>query len=303
MRRLAGLLLLVAAPAAAAPGAWEVRDADTRITLFGTIHALPKEEAWLVPALAARLDAADTLVIEAIIPEDKYALAPVVAEIGLKDGLKPLAQRVPAEAGGRLAAAMLATGLPTAALDRMKTWLAAITLGEAGLRAMGITSDSGVEPALEARARAARKSVVGLETPEQQLRYFDALPEADQVAMLEATLADLAVAKVDTERLIAYWRAGDIDAIAREFDKEAKASPLLKTVLLTSRNRRWADWVAGVMKRPGKIFMAVGAGHLGGPEGLLALLRARGLAVTPVDLAVQPKAVAAPPLPGGAARR
>nr|WP_310523787.1 TraB/GumN family protein [Polymorphobacter sp.] len=271
------LALLLAAPVAAAPAMWVVRDGDTEITMFGTVHALPKGETWLTPAVTARFDAADSLVLETVIPDDPFALAPMLADIGLRPGLKPLAARVSAEVAPRLAPAAAAAGLPLVALDRMETWLAAITLSEATLRSMGIASDAGVEPAFMARARGTKKSIVGLETPEQQLRYLDGLPEADQVAMLEATLDDLKVAREDTERLIALWRAGDVETIAQEFAKEAKASALLTKVLLTDRNARWAEWISGVMKRPGKVFLAVGAGHFGGPDGLLALLKARGL--------------------------
>ena len=290
------LALLLASPVAAAPGMWLVRDGDTEIALFGTVHALPKGEAWMTPALKARFDAADTLVLETVIPDDPFALAPLLAEIGLRPGLKPLTERVSAAVRPRLAPAAATAGLPLAALDRMETWLAAITLSEATLRSMGIVSDSGVEPALTARARAAKKAIVGLETPEQQLRYLDSLPEADQAAMLEATLDDLKVARADTERLLGLWRAGDVETIAQEFAREAKASPLLTKVLLTDRNARWADWISGVMKRPGKVFLAVGAGHFGGPDGLLTLLKARGLTVERVDAAamVTPPVVTLP---------
>jgi uncharacterized protein YbaP (TraB family) len=277
IRLLAFLALLIAAPALAAPGMWVVRDADTEITLFGTVHALPKDDPWFGPAIKARLDAADTLVLETIIPADKAALASMVMAMGTRAVPKPLTARVSKQAAPELALAVQRAGLALPTFDRMDTWLAATVLGEASLAQIGVTADSGVEPALEARARAAGKPVIGLEAIEQQLGYFDAMPEADQVAMLEATLDDLGTAKADTELLIALWRTGDIEAIARDFAKEAKASPLLMKVLLTDRNARWADWIAGVMKRPGKVFIAVGAAHLGGPEGVVALLAKKGL--------------------------
>ncbi|MFZ4690240.1 MAG: TraB/GumN family protein [Polymorphobacter sp.] len=283
MKWLLALWALLATPALAAPGLWVVRDADTEISIFGTVHALPKGEQWQSPALLARLDAADTLVLEAIIPADPFELAPLVAQIGTRPGLKPLSERVAKDKAPRLFAAAALTRLPLPALDRMESWLAAITLGEAALSSLGISATSGVEPALEKRARAANKAVIGLETPEQQLRYLDNLPDADQTAMLEATLDDLAAAREQTDAVIALWRAGDVDTIARDFAQEADASPLLMKVLITDRNARWADWIAGVMKRPGKVFVAVGSAHLGGPEGLLALLKARGLVVEKVE--------------------
>ena len=274
---LAFLALLLAIPARAAPPAWVIRDADTEITLFGTIHALPKGPDWLAPAVAARFDAADTLVVEAVLPDDPQALAPLIREIGIAPGLKPLSERIPAADVPRLAAAAVAAGVPMAALDRMESWLAAVTLSDAALAGMGVTAANGVEPRLLARARAAKKPIVGLETAEQQLRFFDGLPQADQTAMLLSTLDDIAEARKGLDALVADWQAGNIDAIARDFDAESRATPLLRQRLLVGRNIRWADWIAGLMARPGKHFIAVGAGHLGGPDGLIAQLRARGL--------------------------
>jgi uncharacterized protein YbaP (TraB family) len=277
---LALFATLLAVPSSAAPQAWVVRDGDTEITLFGTIHALPNGTDWLSPAVAARLDAADTLVLEAILPDDPQGLMPLIAQIGMPPGLKPLAERVPAAALPRLTAAAVAAGVPMAALDRMESWLAAVTLGDAALQGLGVSAAAGAEAQLTVRARAQNKPIIGLETAEQQLRFFDGLPQADQTAMLLATLDDVADAKGDMARMLALWQAGDVDAIARDFDADMRATPLLRQRLLVARNANWAEWIAGVLKRPGKVFIAVGTGHLGGPDGLLALLKARGMAVS-----------------------
>jgi uncharacterized protein YbaP (TraB family) len=276
------VVLALASPALAAPAAWVIRDADTEITLFGTIHALPKGVEWLSPSLAARLDAADTLVLEAVMPDDPAVLAPVINRIGMPPGIRPLAERVPADALPRLTAAAVTAGVPMAALDRMDSWLVAMTLSNAALTGVGIDAAAGVEPTLTARAKARNVAIIGLETAEQQLGFFDALPAADQAAMLLATIDDVGTAKRDFDALLALWQAGDIEAIARDFDRETRATPLLRQRLLVARNVRWADWIAGVMRRPGKLFIAVGAGHLGGADGLLALLQARQLTPEPV---------------------
>lgn len=277
------LALLSATPALAKPAMWVVRDADTQITLYGTVHALPPGIDWLSPAAAARFDAAGSLVLEAIIPEDRFAIAPIVAQLGIRPGLKPLAARVPAAVAVRIGPAAAQAGVPLMVLDRMKTWLAAVTLDQAALEREGVVTSKGVEPALTERARGENKPVVGLETVEQQLRYFDALPDADQTALLVATLDEAGQAKGEAARLVALWQAGDVDTIARDFGKEARASPTLNRVLLVERNARWTDWIAGVMRQPGKVFVAVGAGHFGGADGLIARLKARGLSVERVE--------------------
>ena len=268
------------APAAPMPPAWVIRDADTEITLFPTIHALPAGTRWLSPAVMRRFDTADTLVLETLLPEDRFELAPLVRQLGIDPALPPLVERLPPAAAGAVADAAAACNIPLSALDRMQPWLAAITLAEASLSALGITAVNGVEPALIARARTMKRSIVTLETPAQQLGLFAGLAQADQIAMLQATVTDIATARTDTDRLVSLWQAGDMDSIAAEFSREARASPRLYEALLAARNRRWTDWLVSEMARPGRMFVAVGAGHFGGPEGLLALLAARGLVAT-----------------------
>jgi uncharacterized protein YbaP (TraB family) len=288
-----GALLALAAPAAAEPSvqwpkAWVVRDGDTEITLFGTIHALPKGMPWESPGLAARLAAADTLVVEAVVPDDPAAMAAIVGNIGLRGDGKTMAARLKPAELTRLQAAAAKAGVPMAALDRMETWLVALTLGNAALARAGIDAQSGVEPQLLARARAAQKPVVGLETIEQQLRFFAGLPDADQRAMLMATVDETDSAGDAMAAMLTLWKAGDVDAIAAEFDKEMQATPLLRQRLIVDRNARWVDWIAGVMRRPGKVVVAVGTGHLGGADGLLARLAAKGL--VPEALPAEPAA-------------
>lgn len=284
MRLLVAVLALVlAAPAAAKPGLWVVRDADTEIALFGTVHALPKGVQWLSPAIAQRLGTAGSVVVEAVPPDDPMALASTVAELGMSPGQKPLAKRLPPEDLAKLASAAAEAGVPVAALDRMESWFAALALSQASLTKLGITAESGVEPEILMRARAAKQPVVGLETMEQQLRYLDGLPEADQLAMLISAIGDVPEAKDETDRLMAMWQAGDIDGLAAAFAEDSKGSLRLQKVLITDRNARWATWIEGVMRSPGKVFLAVGAGHFGGEDGLIALLQAKGLTVERIE--------------------
>ena len=272
-------MLVSATPAAGEPAMWHVHDADTDITLFGTIHALPPGTSWLGPKIAARVDAADTLVLETIIPDDPAGLGPLVAMLGERKGLPPLSARVAPSKRAALLAGEASLGLAAARLDGMKTWLAAIALGDGAVTKLGLTQSDGVEATLTARVRAAKKAVLGLETPEAQLRLFDNLPETDARALLDSTVDDLSSARDDTNALIAYWQAGETEALAADFDKSFRATPNLQRALLADRNKAWADWIAARLATPGKVFVAVGAGHLGGRDSVVAMLQAKGLTV------------------------
>ena len=281
MRILAvcAMLATLAAPAAAEPAMWRVHSATTEITLFGTIHALPPGTSWLTPRIAARVDAADALVLEAVLPDDPAGLGPLVTALGVRRGLPPLASRVAPSKRAALLAGVSALGLSGGQLDGMKTWLAAIALGDGAIDRLGFTQGDGVEATLTARARAAHHPVLGLETPEGQLRMFDALSETDARALLDATVDDVATAREDTNALVAFWQAGETEALAADFDKSFRSTPGLARALLDTRNAAWAEWIAARLLVPGKIFVAVGTGHLGGPGSLVARLQAKGLSV------------------------
>ena len=274
------LTMLCASAAAAEPALWRIRAGATEITLFGTMHELPAGTAWQSPRIAAALDAADTLVLETVVPDDRGIVTALVSRLGYSPGLPRLGDRVAPSKRTTLIRAAAAAGLSMDTLDPMETWLATITLGDAALGRAGLSARDGVEAALTARMHALRRPVIGLETLEQQFGYFDTLPESDQRKLLDATVDDTATAAADAARLVDAWQSGDTARIAAAFAADAfSATPLVRRVLFADRNARWAAWITARLQQPGHIFVAVGAAHLAGPDSVQALLAARGITV------------------------
>src|SRR3546814_8969789 len=85
--------------------------------------------------------------------------------------------------------------------------------------------------------------------------------------------------KEQFQQLIAAWARGDVTALEELADDELKANPNVRKVLLTSRNARWADWIAKRMDTPGTVFVAVGAGHLAGDDSVQHMLGLKKLDV------------------------
>jgi uncharacterized protein YbaP (TraB family) len=83
--------------------------------------------------------------------------------------------------------------------------------------------------------------------------------------------------------MISAWSRGDEKAIALSFDDELKLSPELADILLRQRNRNWTAWLAKRMEKPGTIFVAVGAGHLAGPDSVQNMLAKQGFKTTRVQ--------------------
>jgi len=287
LRLLAPLLLLAAAPAQppAHPALWKLADADTTIYLFGTMHILPAGTNWMDPGLKKAIDASQSLTLEAVLDQDPTLVASVLLRIGHAQGLPPLAERVPANQRPQLEALVKASGIPTNYLDGMKTWAAALMLTGGALQQIGVdaAASPGVEPQLTALFRSANKPIDGLETAELQLGYFDKLPESAQRAFLAATLDAPAKARDDFQKMLGAWEKGDPAAIEKSFADDPEFTPALRDLLLRQRDRAWAEALAKRLEKPGTVFVAVGAGHLVGPDSVQKMLADKGLKVVRVQ--------------------
>ena len=286
------ILLLLAVPAAAqrrappplpkplAPAMWVVEDKDSSVTIFGTVHTLPRGVDWFAPHIVTALDGADRLVLEALPPDGPGGMLAVVMRLARLPAARPMADRVPASYQERLDVALKRLRAPP--MEWYDSWYVALTLANLQAATNGLDPRIGVEAVLAERARIHNRPIEGLETIEEQLIYFDALSDADQAQLLMATLDDLDGAKVRLDAMIASWLAGDTDALAAVMNRDFERSPMLMRMLVNDRNARWAAWIADALKKPGKTFLAVGAGHLAGQGSLQDELKRHGLTASRV---------------------
>lgn len=271
-----------ARPAEVTPALWQVEGPQgQKAWLFGTIHALPAPVDWRSPKIDAALTASDRLVMEIAAIEDRAAIAKAFAQLDATPGLPPLAERVPADQRPGLAALLKREGVEADKLDRSESWAAALILAQMIQTRHGSDSDNGIDRAV---ARAMRgKPVEELEGAARQLALFDALPEEDQRQLLGFALAGAQEDEADNARLARAWASGDIAVLEAETRSGMLADPELHEALLAGRNRDWAQQLDTMLRGGGRPFVAVGAMHLAGPEGLPALLAARGWKVTRVQ--------------------
>jgi len=288
LKQTLAALALLFAPAAQAqavkdadPALWVVKDADTTIYLFGTVHVLKPGLSWFDEGVKAAFDKSDELVLEMVEP-DTATMQGLIMKTALNPTGPTLTEKLPADKREAYAKAMTDVGVPAAALDRFDPWFAAVTLSLAGLPKLGYNPESGAERTLSAAAKAASKRIVGLETAEQQLGYFDNLPEPLQVKFLVSTVDDYPKMAAELDKMIASWSAGDPETLGKTMNEELADTPELAKVLLADRNARWADWIDQRLHKPGTVFIAVGAGHLAGAESVQAQLAKHKLTVTRV---------------------
>lgn len=277
---LAGALALgAAAPAAAEPALWVLKDEDSTIYIFGTVHVLRPDTNWRSEKVRKAFAESQELVLEVAGLEDPAQAAPLLQTYGL-DRTTPLSAKIDADDRAKLAEAAKLVGMPPQALEPMKPWLAALTLMVAPVIKAGYDPKSGVELQLTADAKAAGKPIGALETLEQQVRFFADMPEETQEDLLEATLDDVDEAAQMLDTMVKAWAAGDMAALEGEFVKEMKRDyPELYQVAVVKRNQDWANQLQKKLTGSGVSFVAVGAGHLVGPDSVQAELAKRGLKV------------------------
>lgn len=273
----AALALAAAAPAAAEPALWVVRDADSTLYLFGTVHVLKPGQEWRSPKVTKALSEAQELVLEVKLPDNPAEAQGLFLKYGM-DPANPLPARLRPDEWEKLKVVAAGMGLPEQALAAMRPWLAAMTLQLAPLSKAGYDPQSGVELKLTADAKASSKPINALETVEQQVRFFADMPPEAELAMLRAALEDVDEAVQQLDGMVTAWAAGEPqkleDAFVEEFRREY---PQLYKVALVQRNQEWARQIEKKLAGSGVSFIAVGAGHLVGPDSVQAELARKGI--------------------------
>lgn len=245
------------------PALWVVKDHDTTIYLFGTVHVLKPGLSWFDDAVKKAFDTSDSLVLELVMP-DPAAMQATVMKMGMDPGGAPLSQKLPAADRDAYLKAVAAIGAPLAVMEQLKPWLAATEFSVAPLGKLGYSPENGPETVLTAAAKAANKQVLGIETPEQQFGYLDGLSQEAQIDFLDSAIKDLPTLGKDMDEMVADWSKGRPEALAKIMNDDLSGQTELKQTLLLDRNAHFASWIAARMKQPGTVFVAVGAGHLAG---------------------------------------
>lgn len=286
MRWLVGglaILLLAACapePQPAKPALWRVEGAHGEWGyLFGTIHSLKRPALWRSGKVGPALDGADRIVVEVARLSDQAGLGKTFAAISKTPDLPSLSERVDPALRPRLAEVMQAAGASESSFTDVETWAVALSLARAGQSADDAAN--GIDRAVEAAASG--RPVLELEGAASQLGLFDALPEKEQRDLLAAVLRDGNAIDSEGGSLAEAWRRGDMALIAGETRKGLLADPELREALYTARNRAWTEILSAMLAKRQHPFVAVGAAHMAGPEGLPALLAAKGYKVTRVQ--------------------
>jgi hypothetical protein len=253
------------------PALWVVKDRDTTIYLFGTIHILKPGLGWFDDEIKRAFDTSDELVVEMIEPPADEALKKYLKYALSSDGKTLSSKLSPADRDDFLTL-VKKLGLKPEDQEPLDPWALAVTFQLASLQDGGYDPVSGVDGQLEAAAKAVNKPIRAVETFDSQLAIFDALPESVQVRFLMESVRGFDEMGKGMAQLVDTWSKPDPDALANLMN-DGLSDPLLYDRLLKDRNAQWAQWINQRLARPGTVFMAVGAGHLAGKDSVQMLLK------------------------------
>jgi uncharacterized protein YbaP (TraB family) len=272
MTRWLCVLALCVLPGIAAAGdqehpitLWRVAGATNSIYLMGSIHLLREQDHPLPTVIDTAYSDADVVVMEI----DMDDLDPVYTQAAfnragvLTDGTT-LRDLMGEEAFAAASDAAAAVDIPLDMLAKSEPWLAAITVELMLLYRIGFNPALGIEMTVTQRATADGKPIEGLETIDEQLAFLDGLP---------------AEAQREIDDLIDAWHHGDTATLEESLLESAVGLEELNEVLVSGRNRRWAETISTWLDDERNYLIVVGALHLVGDQGVPALLEKRGFGI------------------------
>lgn len=303
-RLLAALLLLVlpclpaagvekqpAIAAADGPGSgsvgllWKTGSPMGAVHLLGSIHLADERIFPFGPEIDRAFAGADRLVVEVDVgPQNTMKLAAIVMTRGLYGGEETLRDNVTPETHAALLKRLAELGAPAVAFQRMRPWMAAMTLTVLELQSLGFSEEAGIDKHFLDRARERGMEIVELESAEAQISLLAGLSPELQDLMLAQTLEETTSLHSTFGEILDSWRVGDagrIESLLMESFEEERFKPISK-LLLEDRNDRMTERIAEFLEQGGNWFVVLGAGHMVGEKGIVRQLRDRGHEVSRV---------------------
>lgn len=270
---------------------WEIsgKDLSKPSYLFGTIHIIKREDYFFTPTMENALKNTDGIAFEIDMEDmsDFTKIMGMMSSMYMKDN-KTLKDLLSDEEYGKVNDHFQKMGLPLAFLERIKPmFLSMMAGGGEDMMGFSLNGDSSsmvsYEMQLMDMAKKEEKEIAGLETMEFQMSLFDSIPYDAQAKMLLASIESEKDEEGSNQldQMVLLYKTQDIQGMHNMMGDDPDALGGYEELLLQKRNRNWIPIMSDMMTRK-PVFFAVGAGHLGGEEGVISLLRQAGYNVKAV---------------------
>jgi len=270
------------------PLLWKVSDDDNAVYLLGSFHLLKPGDYPLSHDANEAFADAEAVVFE-MPPEEMNSpqLALQMMQAAVRTDGSLLDSELPPATAARLQAwlatnaqMLQASGLTAERLQMFEPWFVGLMISMTEMTRQGLDPKLGLDQHFIDAAGAAGKRTGGFETGAQQIAFLDGMDKVEQVQFLDEALAQ--AEGDELQKLHAYWRAGDADAIWSQMGADMRDRyPKLYRHINVERNAAWLPKIEQMLATPGTddTLVVVGALHLLGEDGLVKKLRAKGYAV------------------------
>ncbi|HEY5063066.1 MAG TPA: TraB/GumN family protein [Gemmatimonadaceae bacterium] len=247
------------------------------VYLLGSVHLLTAEAGRLPPEVDTAFAHAKTIAFETSLDTVMLRAPELLARGRYANGATLRSSLSPAGIAA-LDTVLPAYGLTVDQMNGFKPWFVSMVLSQLVMQRSNFQAQYGVEIQLNARAHDAGKTIIGLEPVDVQLGLFDSISPADQERMLlDGGMPDSASREL--LRIKDAWLAGDAERIDSIMNRRTPGSANLVATLVTRRTLSWMPAILGLLAGKDDALVVVGAGHIVGSQGIVALLRAKGYAV------------------------
>lgn len=252
--------------------------------IFGTIHLISQDEFFYPSGVLAAVDESDRITFEIDINDmmDISKQLGVMQKAFMKDNTS-LKDLLSDDDYLLVKQHFDKMGIPLFFLERMQPMFLTV-FGYGDMQPGDLQSGEMVsyELKLNELAKQQDKETAGLETIDYQLSAVDSIPYKEQADMLVQTIKNSDEGKDELEAMMSMYKEQRIDDMYTEIGEEGGSSADFEKILLTNRNKNWIPIMEDMVREKPTLF-AVGAGHLGGPNGMIRLLMAKGYELTPVS--------------------
>jgi uncharacterized protein len=243
--------------------------------LYGTIHMMPKDQFQLSSSLVKAFESCSTLAMEVDLNMDLSTKIAVAQQTILPDGKTLKDITTPEEYAKIVRYCLDSCGMSKKKLKRYSR-LKPFFFSSAMLQDQ-LKDTKSYEMEFQKMAEKGNKSAMGLESIQVQMETINSVSLADQVSML----LDGINQPQQYQGMLQAYLAEELDRLYQDIVAESEGFPNFIEDFLNRRNRNWIPVISSQVER-GATFIAVGAGHLPGEQGVITLLRNAGYTVTPV---------------------
>jgi uncharacterized protein YbaP (TraB family) len=271
---------------------WKVSDSNSCVYLLGSVHFADSSFYPLDSAITVAFEHSDELGVE--LDMGDTAVIQKIIELSAQRGLLPegesLDRILPADVQNSLDSLCMAWYIPLGTFNRYKPWAAAMTLSSVAIGRKGLNPIYGIDVYFLRAASERGMPILSLETVEDQVNALTGEGTLDSLSIyyVKSTLRDMPLLDSSITMMVRAWKTGDVAMFRGAMELESQPEDAMDSLLseelneriYTSRNRKMAEKVEGLLASDRKVFIVVGAAHLvGKDENVIDLLRAKGFTV------------------------